>query len=138
MTEFEHFAKALALTESEDVEVAWGDPKDSSGVFLFGTDGKSAHKSGRNLLACGRWQMHPAFVWDFRPEPIHLYSSWDEVFHQVLSNFYQRRRSAHPSIYHLAMEFHLGITAVAHGASDEAYVKRFIKNWDATSEEFKA
>ncbi len=67
MTGFERFAAALALTESDDDQKAWGDQG----------------------LAIGRWQMHPAFVAEWWPDDIAVGWSWDRLFHAALLKFYE-------------------------------------------------
>ncbi len=109
---FEKFALALALTESDDNERAWGD------------DG--GH--GVNYLACGRWQMHPAFVWEFGPAQVQVLDSWNTVFKHTLFNFWMSRGAAGRSENQIAMEFHLGVAAVKEGRWAKGYDEDFTKH----------
>jgi hypothetical protein len=110
---FEKFALALGLTESAGNERAWGDP----------------HNGGIWYRACGRWQMHPAFVWEFGPGQVGLDDSWDYVFQITLNNFYDARLRAGVSAYRMAMEFHLGVAAVKQGKTDTDYAERFNRHY---------
>lgn len=103
MLEFEKWRAALANTESNDNDRAWGDEG----------------------LAVGRWQMHPAFVWDFGPDVVTVRESWDALFSATLRNFWDERSRVTPDGVKLAMEFHLGVTAVRDGQWDEPYAQRF-------------
>jgi hypothetical protein len=108
MINFERFAKALALTESNDDALAWGDEG----------------------LACGRWQMHPAWVADWWPRAIQVNWSWDRVFREALILFYFAAAHRLSSPIEIAMEFHLGRAAFERGDHDEKYAERFA-NWYA-------
>ena len=108
MTDFERFAKALALTESNDDPRAWGD----------------------HGVAAGRWQMHPAFVDEWLPISMEVAESWDQLFHDTLENFYQVRTAKGVALDKLVMEFHLGVHAVAEGKSDADYAARFAKFYE--------
>lgn len=101
--EFNKWKAALAMTESTNNDRAWGDEG----------------------LAVGRWQMHPAFVWDFGPDDVAVRESWDALFADTLLNFYATRAPHVPDPVKLAMEFHLGLHAVAEGQWDQVYADRF-------------
>jgi hypothetical protein len=103
MTDFDKFAQALALTESNDNPQAFGD------------DG----------LAYGRWQMHPAFVDEWWPAELEVLWSWDHLFRAALLRFYSARFQPGRTLEQVVMEFHLGVHAVAEGKWDQAYQKRF-------------
>ena len=109
MTEFERFAQALALTESNDDPKAWGD-------------------SG---LACGRWQMHPAFYHDWMPSMVAVRESWDAVFRGALKRFWQHHFQGPTDRTRLAMIFHLGQHAVDSGEWDGPYAEKFDHNYTA-------
>jgi hypothetical protein len=109
MTDFEKWAKALALTESNDNPHAWGD----------------------NGKACGRWQMHPDFVDGWLPTNENVAESWDDLFHDTLLNFYNNRIQAGVEPHKVAMEFHLSRHAVAEGKDDPGYAARFAKFYGA-------
>jgi hypothetical protein len=94
---------ALALTESQNNQRAWGDQG----------------------LACGRWQMHPAFVWDYGPDNVAVRASWDDIFSAALAGFFQERAPITTDPVKLAMEFHLGVRAVSEGQWDAVYAARF-------------
>lgn len=109
MTDFERFAKALALTESNDKQFVWGD------------DG----------IACGRWQMHPAWVYRYWPHYIGVDWSWDHLFRAALVRFWGELAGS-ASITVLAMEFHIGHWVLpSDTAWDEPYAARFKMHWDA-------
>jgi len=101
---FEEWASALAEIESRNNPHAWGD-------------------SG---LACGRWQMHPAFYHDWFLSTLGVEDSWDTVFSRALERFYQHYTERDPSPVRAAMIFHLGAHAVIdlHRWDDE-YERRF-------------
>lgn len=103
MTDFDKFAHALALTESDDNEHVWGD----------------------NGVAVGRWQMHPAFVAEWTPLHLEVAESWDGLFRDTLKHFYEVRTAKGVTGTKLAMEFHLGVRAVAIGRWDTPYQLRF-------------
>jgi hypothetical protein len=109
MTDFERFSKALALTESNDDSKAWGD-------------------SG---LACGRWQMHPAWAFDWWPKHVGVLWSWDTLFRTMLQSFYLAKSAERHAVTMIAMEFHLGAAAVKNGAWDAPYLARFMNHWAA-------
>jgi hypothetical protein len=104
MTDFERFAQALALTESNDNPHAWGDQG----------------------LAVGRWQMHPAFVDEWWPGDIGVDWSWDRLFRAALLRFYSTKCEPLVSVVNLVMQFHLGVHAVAEGKWDKDYEARFV------------
>lgn len=101
--DYEKWRSALAMTESQNNPHAWGDEG----------------------LAVGRWQMHPAFVWDFGPDDVTVRESWDALFMSTLLNFFTERGPVVKDPVRLAMEFHLGVAAVAAGKWDDAYAVRF-------------
>src|ERR1700732_382897 len=109
MTDFERFAAALALTESDNDQKAWGDQG----------------------LALGRWQMHPAFVDEWWPDDIGVDWSWDHLFHAALLRFYSKKFVAGVTLSTVVMEFHLGVQAVKDGRWDATYWLRFSKHYDA-------
>jgi hypothetical protein len=109
MTEYEKFAQALALTESQDKQFSWGD------------DG----------LACGRWQMHPAWVDRYWPDDVGVDWSWDHLFRAALIRFWGgKHKIGRPT--ELAMEFHVGhwIEPTDH-AWDKPYAARFEHHYAA-------
>lgn len=103
MTEFERFAQALAMTESLDHPEVWGDAG----------------------LACGRWQMHPAWVDEWWPDDIGVDWSWDHLFHMALVRFYQTKDAENMPPDKMAMQFHLGEAAAKRGDWDVKYGLRF-------------
>ncbi len=109
MTDFERFAAALALTESDDDQKAWGDQG----------------------LAVGRWQMHPAFVDEWWPDDIEVGWSWDRLFHAALLKFYTARFVQGVTLSTVVMEFHLGVAAVKEGRQDPHYLTKFVKFYDS-------
>ncbi len=112
MTGFEKFAKALALTESNDNAQAWGDQG----------------------LACGRWQMHPAWVDEWWPDGIEVNWSWDHLFRAALLRFYTAKFQPGIVLSKIIMEFHLGAAAVASGEFDHAYARKFALNYAAIAD----
>lgn len=116
MTEFERFAVALALTESDNDQKAWGDQG----------------------LAMGRWQMHPAFVDEWWPDDIGVDWSWDHLFHAALLRFYTTRYVQGVTLSTVVMEFHLGVKAVNEGRWEAIYWERFRKFYDAPEPQFAA
>jgi hypothetical protein len=114
MTEFERFAAALALTESDNDQKAWGDQG----------------------LAMGRWQMHPAFVDQWWPTNIEVDWSWDHLFHAALLRFYTARYVQGVTLETVVMEFHLGVQAVKEGRRDATYLARFGKHYNAPAAHF--
>lgn len=109
MTDFEKFAKALALTESDDDPKAWGDQG----------------------LAMGRFQMHPAFVDQWWPDDIGVDWSWDHLFRMALLRFYTTKFQPGVTLEKLVMEFHLGEHAVAEGRWDKVYEQHFKQHFAA-------
>jgi hypothetical protein len=108
VTDFERFAKALALTESTDNPRAWGDEG----------------------LACGRWQIHPAWLDTYWPDDIGVAWSWDQLFRAALLRFWGEMRTKALSPEIMAMTFHLGHVPIPPGDWDEKYGERFA-NWYA-------
>jgi hypothetical protein len=105
MTEFLRFEQALALTESDDDQKAWGDQG----------------------LAMGRWQMHVAFVDEWWPDDIGVDWSWDHLFAAALQRFYSAKFAAGVTLQHMVMQFHLGEKAQLRGDHDDVYWTRFVK-----------
>lgn len=112
MTVYLKWRHALALVESGD------DPNGS-----FGDAGQ----------ALGRWQMHPAFVWQWGPDEVGLSETWDQVCAAALLAFYTARSKESQSALYLAMEFHLGVEAVREGKWDEGYAESFTRYYATTS-----
>jgi hypothetical protein len=112
--EFKRFARALALTESNDKETAWGDGKSDKTAYL----------------ACGRWQMHPAFFQTWTHGVYGVEASWDDVFESTLLHFWTVRRQFTDNVWRIAMEFHLGIRAVMDNRWDDDYAERFREFYD--------
>ena len=102
----EQFARALALTESNDNPEAWGD-------------------AGR---AMGRWQVHPDWVWTWAKhyglEPP-LNATWDSFVRSVVAAFANDHlRNMLPD--GVAMYFHLGHpNGLERGDWDDDYAQRF-------------
>src|SRR6267378_2535557 len=115
MTDFERFAAALAKTESDDSELAWGDAKEPEGKAHMGTHDDWSWVKGAKFMAAGRWQMHPTFVHDYIEGAPAVGESWDEWFRSILEKFYKRHRGLSNDMTHLAMVFHLGLHAVHQG-----------------------
>jgi len=113
MTEFDRFKRALALTETKDCPTAWGD-------------------EGR---ACGRWQMHVDFCFDYRPGGVVVGETWDEYFDDCLKCFWLRHRGEADSMLAMAAIFHLGHWAWKRGDHDDEYLERFQRNWAALAPE---
>src|SRR5260370_36671493 len=109
MAGFDRCAAALALTESDDDQKAWGDQG----------------------LAIGRWQMHPAFVAEWWPDDIAVGWSWDRLFHAALLKFYDARYVAGVTLSQVVMEFHLGVQAVKDGRSDAHYLAQVEEFYDS-------
>lgn len=126
MTDFERFAEALAKTESSDTEIAWGDPKQPTMTTYDHSFNPAIARPGRNFMACGRWQMHPAWYHDWVPLKVPVEASWDEMFREALENFWNNGVGVGDSPLQIAMKFHLGVAAVREGKSDDAYAKRFV------------
>jgi hypothetical protein len=107
MVTFAEWSAALAKTESNDNPKSWGDEG----------------------LACGRWQMHPAFVWQWMPKNVGVRWSWDHVFTACLEAFYHHYMTVEKvAALRAAMIFHLGAAAVESGDWDAEYEKRFTAN----------
>ena len=113
MTRFDRFRAALALTESDNSPVAWGD----------------------NLRAAGRWQMHPEFFCEYHPLPAKTGETWDEWFGRTLENFYLSNGGDDERSIDLAMHFHLGKTAWKRGDDDVSYRVKFARYWYAIGAE---
>jgi hypothetical protein len=111
MTEFEHFKRALALTESE------------ANPFKFGDAGR----------ACGKWQMHPEFFSDYYPGAALPGETWDEWFERALMRFWLNRRGSVLSVFSLAQMFHLGHAAYVNGGYDTKYDADFAGFWHAVA-----
>lgn len=138
MTEFERFARALALTETNDNEVAWGDPKGHFWPSDPRTPGLKVEDQGRDFMAAGRWQMHPAWYAEWADPAVEVSWSWDEAFKAALRRFYEAYEKPFVPWFRRAMIFHLGATAVARGDWDRKYEYRFQGFWDSLAEENKA
>ncbi|HVH78587.1 MAG TPA: hypothetical protein VM782_04300 [Stellaceae bacterium] len=135
MTEFERFAEALAKTESSDTEIAWGDPKEPQGSTYDHNLNPARLIPGRNFMACGRWQMHPAWYHDWVPLKVPVDASWDEMFRESLENFWNSGVGVGDDPLHIAMKFHLGVAAVRGGKWDQPYADRFARFYGAKTEE---
>lgn len=104
------FLKALAITESNDNPAAWGDQG----------------------LAMGRWQVHPAWVWDHLcktglfPAVRESWNSWIERGIMYFVQLYSVRFTPRE----LAMSFHLGhLSHLGDRDWDTAYDARFVRNY---------
>lgn len=113
MTEFQKFKIVLALTETKDQPEKFGD-------------------AGR---ACGRWQMHPEFFFDFFPGRPRPGSTWDEWFEPALQGFWLHYRARYPNVFMLAEIFHLGWRAWERGDHDAEYSARFRTYWETMVDE---
>ena len=133
MTEFEQFAEALAKTESEDSELAYGDPKQHEGLSWVKTKGGKAHVAGSNFMAMGRWQMHPAWYAEWADPAMQVGWSWDEAFRKALKRFWDEYERAKAPIAHRMMIFHLGASAFFRGEWDQDYADRFDRFWEQLS-----
>jgi hypothetical protein len=131
MTYFERFARALAATESDDCEVAWGDPKTAEHVTYFKSEQGVSTIKGAQFMACGRWQIHPAWYQDWAKGGVSVGDSWDQAFKLALFAFWQRMDKIGAAPLKAAMIFHLGASAAAQGKWDEEYAQRFEKNYAA-------
>jgi hypothetical protein len=129
MTEFERFAQALALTESHDGEISWGDPKDATGASSGVIAGDPYTRPGRQFMACGRWQMHPAWFLEWYDPAISVSWSWDQAFRAALQKFWNAMQSLKLEPHHAAMAFHLGMSAYQRGEWDQTYADRFQRFW---------
>lgn len=106
MTTADQFLKALAVVESSDDPEAWGD----------------------NGQAMGRWQVHPARLW----QEAHLYQAtpnlretWDQLVARILrAMFTHLIESFEPD--QIAMYWHVGhMTNVGTDDWDTKYAARF-------------
>lgn len=129
MTEFERFAEALAKTESEDSELAYGDPKQHEGLSWVYTKGGKAHVAGSNFMAMGRWQMHPAWYAEWADPAMQVGWSWDEAFRAALRKFWDAEERKGTQPLGRAMIFHLGASAIVRGDWDRDYGDRFHQFW---------
>ena len=125
MTEFERFAEALAKTESGDLELAWGDPKEHKGTSPIVTGGHGSFALGRNFMAMGRWQCHAAWYHDWLDPDLPVGASWDEAFRRALERFWNYFKALGDQVIKIAMSFHLGVEAVKEGRWDADYGQRF-------------
>lgn len=125
MTDFERFAEALAITESDDSELAWGDPKEPKGLSFVTVGTHQSRISGAGWMAMGRWQIHPAWYHDWVPLKVPVEASWDEMFREALENFWNNGVGVGDDPLTIAMKFHLGVSAVRGRKWDENYAKRF-------------
>lgn len=153
MEPFDQFAQALALTESENTETAWGDggptltdgqkrvalaiasaadlmPLDSPARQVL-LDHYYQMPRGVHFLACGRWQIHPAWYHDWAPKQIGVLDSWDTAFRKALALFFLHRMDYHGDVHRAALEFHLGVEAFEKGKLDQAYLDKFAKHYAA-------
>ena len=103
------FEKALALVESNDNPEAWGD----------------------HGQAMGRWQVHPAIVWEYGPESVPLDATWDWVCQQTVEPFFLDRMAVHGDVHRAEMEWNKGIHAVHDGAWDLERDIKFSARWEA-------
>lgn len=125
MSGFERFAKALALTETHDLETAWGDAKSKTPVNVVGHDAAAQPMKKSNFMAVGRWQMHVAWFYDWCADEVLVGWSWDEAFRDALGRFYSAGyEKAHSPIV-MAMTFHLGHVPKPPADWDETYAQRF-------------
>ena len=129
MTEFERFAEALAKTESGDLELAWGDPKNAHQESIVYRNGSGWLVSGRDFLAMGRWQMHPAWYAEWADPAMQVGWSWDEAFRAALHKFWDAYDRQSVPIANRMMIFHLGASAFARGQWDQDYADRFHRFW---------
>ena len=113
MTEFERWAKALAITETQDKPEKFGD-------------------AGR---ACGRWQQHPEFFDEYYPGPALSGETWDAWFRRALTAFWLSKRSKYQEPQTLASIFHLGFKAWQRGDTDGKYDNDFARAWAALAPE---
>jgi hypothetical protein len=135
MTEFERFAATLALTESADSEVAWGDPKELHEKAQMMVAGVLSQVPGAQFMAMGRWQMHPAWYAEWADPAMQVGWSWDTAFRAALHRFWNEMVMLKLQPVDAAMVFHLGESAYHRGERDEAYAKRFEGFWHAKTEE---
>jgi hypothetical protein len=125
MTDFERFAKALALTETHDLETAWGDAKSERPLTVVGHEPGSTVTAKCNFMAVGRWQMHPAWYHDWMRTVPPVGSSWDECFKAALLAFYATEKALGRSPMEMAMTFHIGHWPILQADWDEKYAERF-------------
>lgn len=135
MTEFERFALALALTESDDRELAWGDAKSREGLTYIGVGSGARRVEGAEFMAMGRWQMHPVWYAEWADPAIQVGWSWDTAFRAALRRFFDEYGRQDKPIWERAQIFHLGASAFARGEVDRDYALRFARFWDAQSSE---
>lgn len=135
MTDFERFAEALAKTESEDSELAWGDPKEPKGLSFVTVGTHQSRVGGAKWMAMGRWQIHPAWYHDWVPLKVPVEASWDEMFREALENFWNNGIGVGDEPLRIAMRFHLGVAAVRDGHWDVPYGLRFQGFYKAKTEE---
>ena len=135
MTDFERFAEALAKTESNDSEVAWGDPKNPGGREMVHAINGTLNIHGNDFMAMGRWQIHPAWYHDWVPLKVPVEASWDEMFREALENFWNNSIGVGDDPLRIAMKFHLGVAAVRDGHWDVPYGLRFQGFYKAKTEE---
>jgi hypothetical protein len=129
MTEFERFAQALALTESDDSELSWGDPKQPEATSRAIVVGHDYRVRGAQFMALGRWQMHPAWFLEWYDPAISVSWSWDEAFRAALQKFWTAMQKLKLQPHHAAMAFHLGMSAYQRGDWDQTYAERFQRFW---------
>jgi hypothetical protein len=129
MTDFERFAEALALTESDNTEWLWGDSKSTAGSPGPGGFIPPHPIKGSQFRACGRWQMHPDWYAEWADPAIQVGWSWDEAFRAALAKFWKVTQKRRVDPGHAAMIFHLGEAAYQRGDFDEAYMLRFTRFW---------
>jgi hypothetical protein len=96
------FAKLLAQVESNNNPTAWGD----------------------RGQAMGRFQVHPAWMWDWADQP-RINMTWDEWAEAAVFAFFDAHPGLNPRL--LMMQFHIGHAVTPTGSEwDDAYAKR----WD--------
>ena len=135
MADFERFAEALAKTESDDRELAWGDPKSREGLTYIGVGTAARRFEGSNFMACGRWQMHPAWYAEWADPAIQVGWSWDEAYRAALKRFWVKETPNVTTEVDKAMIFHLGSSAWARGEWDQPYADRFTRFYDTKTKE---
>ena len=133
MNDFERFAEALAKTESSDCELTWGDPKHPDAPSYSEVSGTRIALRGRDFLAMGRWQMHPAWYAEWADPAMQVGWSWDEAFRAALKRFWDEYERAKAPIAHRMMIFHLGASAFFRGEWDQDYADRFDRFWGQLS-----
>lgn len=135
MTDFDRFAEALAETESSDTEIAWGDPKEPHSTSYDHSFNPSLMRPGRDFMACGRWQIHPAWYAEWADPAIQVGWSWDQAFRAALKRFYGKESRNVTTEVDKAMIFHLGAAAWARGEWDKKYGERFLFYYHGKTEE---